>query len=36
MRWLLLFLALFATPAHADRIKDLGTFEGLRVNQLTG
>lgn len=23
-------------PAHADRIKDLGTFQGLRANQLTG
>jgi len=23
-------------PAHAERIKDLGTFQGLRVNQLTG
>ncbi len=36
MRWLLPIFALFATPAHADRIKDLGTFEGLRVNQITG
>jgi flagellar P-ring protein precursor FlgI len=25
-----------ATPTHADRIKDLGAFQGLRVNQLTG
>lgn len=24
------------TPARADRIKDLGTFEGLRTNQLVG
>jgi len=23
-------------PAHAERIKDLGTFQGLRANQLTG
>ena len=27
---------LVATPAHADRIKDLGTFQGIRTNQLTG
>jgi flagellar P-ring protein precursor FlgI len=26
----------FAAPAHADRIKDLGTFQGLRANQLVG
>ena len=25
-----------AAPAQADRIKDLGTFQGLRTNQLTG
>ena len=36
MRWLLPLLALLATPAHADRIKDLGAFQGLRANQLTG
>jgi flagellar P-ring protein precursor FlgI len=29
------FLA-FAAPAHAERIKDLGAFQGLRTNQLTG
>ena len=29
------FLAL-AAPAHAERIKDLGTFQGVRPNQLTG
>jgi flagellar P-ring protein precursor FlgI len=29
-----IFLA--ATPAHADRIKDLGGFQGIRSNQLTG
>src|SRR3546814_13030291 len=23
-------------PAHAERIKDLGTFQGVRPNQLTG
>ena len=31
-----LFLALTATPVHATRVKDLGTFQGLRVNQMTG
>ncbi|MFA5988127.1 MAG: flagellar basal body P-ring protein FlgI [Sphingomonas sp.] len=36
-----LFLALLAsmmiaTPAFADRVKDLGTFQGIRANQLTG
>jgi flagellar P-ring protein precursor FlgI len=30
------FLVLAAAPAHADRIKDLGGFQGLRTNQLTG
>ncbi|PAX07959.1 flagellar basal body P-ring protein FlgI [Sphingomonas lenta] len=25
-----------AAPAHADRVKDLGTFQGIRSNQLTG
>ena len=35
------FLALLATltlatPASADRIKDLGAFQGIRANQLTG
>jgi flagellar P-ring protein FlgI len=29
-------LSLVPTPAEADRIKDLGSFEGLRSNQLTG
>jgi len=33
---LLLALAAFAAPAQAERIKDLGSFEGLRANQLTG
>lgn len=41
---LLLAMALLAgvqllapgAPAHASRIKDLGTFQGLRANQLTG
>jgi len=36
MRWLLLLLVFFATPARADRIKDLGSFQGIRANQLTG
>lgn len=27
---------LFAAPAHAERIKDLGTFQGVRPNQLIG
>jgi flagellar P-ring protein precursor FlgI len=35
--WLAALLSLFtATPASADRIKDLGTFQGIRSNQLTG
>ncbi|MGE0399511.1 MAG: flagellar basal body P-ring protein FlgI [Kofleriaceae bacterium] len=29
-------LALLATPAHADRIKDLATIGGVRENHLTG
>ena len=33
---LLATLTLFAAPAHAERIKDLGTFQGVRPNQLTG
>jgi len=34
---LMLFgLLLIASPANAERIKDLGTFQGLRSNQLTG
>lgn len=37
MRALFAFLALlFAQTAHAERIKDMGQFEGLRANQLTG
>jgi flagellar P-ring protein FlgI len=37
-RWLatLLLTILLATPAHAERVKDLGQFQGLRANQLTG
>lgn len=36
MRWLLALLALVAAPLHAERIKDLGEFQGIRGNQLTG
>ncbi len=38
LRTLLACLAalLVATPANADRIKDLGAFQGIRSNQLTG
>lgn len=37
MRLLLLLLAaLVATPVHAERLKDMGAFEGVRANQLTG
>ena len=37
MRALLLcFALLFAPAAHAERIKDIGQFQGLRANQLTG
>ena len=31
-----ILLSLLAVPAHAERIKDLGTFQGVRPNQLTG
>ena len=37
MRLVLAILSLLlAAPATAERIKDLGTFQGLRANQLTG
>ena len=38
LRAFLLALAalVVATPASADRIKDLGAFQGIRANQLTG
>ncbi len=37
MRALLLCIALlFAPAAHAERIKDIGQFQGIRANQLTG
>ena len=35
-RVLLLALLTVAAPAHADRIKDLGGFAGIRSNQLVG
>lgn len=28
--------ALFTTPAHAERVRDLGSFQSVRSNQLTG
>lgn len=28
--------AVFAVPAQAERVRDIGTFDGLRTNQLTG
>ena len=37
MRWWLAFLLMFApVAAGAERIKDMGEFQGLRANQLTG
>lgn len=38
MRFFLTFLAalLLATPANAERVKDLGQFQNIRTNQLTG
>ena len=36
IRFLFLVLALLAAPAHAERIKDLGAFAGIRSNQLVG
>lgn len=33
---LLLASFVFTSPAHAERIKDMGQFQGLRANQLTG
>ena len=37
MRTLLILIALLLAPAaHAERIKDIGQFQGLRANQLTG
>lgn len=36
IRFLIALLALIAAPASAERIKDLGTFAGVRPNQLVG
>jgi flagellar P-ring protein FlgI len=36
VRFLIALLALIAAPAHAERIKDLGSFAGVRPNQLVG
>lgn len=37
LHWFLLLLVAFApVPAAAERIRDVGAFEGLRANQLTG
>jgi flagellar P-ring protein precursor FlgI len=36
LRFLIAFLALIAAPATAERIKDLGSFAGVRPNQLVG
>jgi flagellar P-ring protein FlgI len=36
MRWLALLLALVAAPAQAERIRDLGSFDSVRPNQLVG
>ena len=37
MRLILLsILGLLAIPVHAERVKDMGAFEGIRANQLTG
>lgn len=36
VRFLIALLALIAAPAYAERIKDLGSFAGVRPNQLVG
>ena len=36
MRWLLALLLLIAAPVHAERVKDIARFAGVRANQLTG
>ncbi|HEV2569722.1 flagellar basal body P-ring protein FlgI [Sphingomonas sp.] len=36
IRFLIALLALIAAPASAERIKDLGSFAGVRPNQLVG
>ncbi|MFM5930269.1 MAG: flagellar basal body P-ring protein FlgI [Novosphingobium sp.] len=35
-RFLFLALLTLAAPAHAERVRDLGAFQGVRSNQLTG
>ncbi len=35
-RCILALLVVLATPAHAERVRDLGAFQGVRSNQLTG
>jgi flagellar P-ring protein precursor FlgI len=35
LSFVMLLLA-FATPAHAERVRDLGQYQGVRSNQLTG
>jgi flagellar P-ring protein FlgI len=32
----MLSMLLLACPAHAERVKDMGQFQGVRSNQLTG
>ncbi len=32
----LMVLALLTSPAHAERVRDLGAYQGVRSNQLTG
>ena len=34
--FLIALAALTAAPAHAERVRDLGQFQGVRSNQLTG
>lgn len=36
LRAIFLFALALATPLHAERIKDMGSFQGVRANQLTG
>ncbi len=36
LRAALLILLALAAPAHAERVRDLGAFQGVRSNQLTG
>ena len=33
---LVLLVVMLIAPAHAERVKDIGQFQGLRANQLTG